>query len=399
MKRVVVIGVGCGTAATLTLQAERTLREAEVLVGAPRLLDMLPGQYPGRRVPALQRTEILNAVTEQSSGTVCILCSGDTGFYSVAESLNRSLTDMGLSPELQPGISSIQALSAALGRPWQNWRLVSAHGRDCDLVYHVSQGSAVCVLAGTGKGGVQSLCADLTKAGLGSLSVTVGEYLTCPQERIVTASAQELAQQSFAPLSLLLVQAAPRAQVSVPGIPDAAFLRGSVPMTKQEIRCIIPSRLALRREDVCWDIGAGTGSVSVELALQCRAVWAVEQKEEAVALIGQNRQRFCAWNLRTVCAKAPSALEQLPDPDAVFIGGSGGHLEGILSAVLSRNPAVRLCISAVTLETLHSAVTLLQAAGISPEISQISAARTRAAGASHLLTAQNPVFLISGAAG
>jgi precorrin-6Y C5,15-methyltransferase (decarboxylating) len=245
---------------------------------------------------------------------------------------------------------------------------------------------------------VQSLCADLTKAGLGSLSVTVGEYLTCPQERIVTASAQELAQQSFAPLSLLLAQAAPRAQVSVPGIPDAAFLRGNVPMTKQEIRCIIPSRLSLRREDVCWDIGAGTGSVSVELALQCRAVWAVEQKEEAVALIGQNRQRFCAWNLRTVCAKAPSALEQLPDPDAVFIGGSGGELEGILSAALSRNPAVRLCISAVTLETLHSAVPLLQAAGISPEISQISAARTRAAGASHLLTAQNPVFLISGAA-
>ena len=168
-------------------------------------------------------------------------------------------------------------------------------------------------------------------------------------------------------------------------------------MTKQEVRAAILAKLGVRPTDVCWDIGAGTGSVSVELALAGKAVWAVERQAEACALIRENRERFRAWNLRITEGEAPAALRSLPDPDAVFVGGSGGAPEAILRAALERNPRVRLCVSAIALETLHRASDWMEKNGIEAEIAQIAVSRTRKAGGLRLLMANNPVFLISGA--
>lgn len=164
-------------------------------------------------------------------------------------------------------------------------------------------------------------------------------------------------------------------------------------MTKQEVRAAILSKLAVGPEDVCWDIGVGTGAVSVELALQCRAVWAVERKPEALALARANREKFGAWNLRLIEGSAPAILEDFPKPDAVLIGGSGGELPGILQAVRRANPEARVCVSAISLETLHAAAAELR----DPEVTQISVSRSRPAGQLHLLLAQNPVFLVTGA--
>ena len=167
-------------------------------------------------------------------------------------------------------------------------------------------------------------------------------------------------------------------------------------MTKQEVRSAALGKLAVGPEDVCWDIGAGTGSVSVELALQSRSVWAVERDAEALALLRANRQRFCAWNLRIVEGCAPKALEGLPPPSAVFVGGSGGELPLILQAVHNANPRARICVSAIALETLNAALRGLTALGYEAEVAQIAVSRCRPAGTLHLLTAQNPVFLITG---
>lgn len=167
-------------------------------------------------------------------------------------------------------------------------------------------------------------------------------------------------------------------------------------MTKQEVRSAALGKLAVGPEDVCWDIGAGTGSVSVELALQSRSVWAVERDAEALALLRANRQRFCAWNLRIVEGCAPEALEGLPVPSAVFVGGSGGELPLILQAVHNANPRARICVSAIALETLNAALRGLTALGYETEVAQIAVSRCRPAGTLHLLTAQNPVFLITG---
>lgn len=154
-------------------------------------------------------------------------------------------------------------------------------------------------------------------------------------------------------------------------------------MTKQEVRAAALAKLAVRPTDTLWDVGAGTGSVSVELALAAPRgrVYAVECDPEACALIRKNRERFAAWNLTLIEGKAPQALEALPAPDAVFLGGTKGSMEAVVDAVLAKNPQARLCISAIALETLSAAVAALTARGSPPKSPRSpSAAQNRRAG-------------------
>ena len=234
-------------------------------------------------------------------------------------------------------------------------------------------------------------------AGLGGAAATVGENLGTPSQRLVTGTAQELAAQHFAPLSVLLVENVPAPLRRTPGLPDAAFIRGKTPMTKQEVRAAALAKLAVRPTDTLWDVGAGTGSVSVELALAAPAgrVCAVECDAEACDLIRQNRAKFAVQNLHLTEGLAPAALADWPAPDAVFIGGSKGSLRAVVDAALDANPDARLCISAIALETLQEAVAALTAHGLTAQVTQIAVSRSRAAGSLHLLMANNPVFLIA----
>ena len=391
--KVTLIGMGCGPESR-TAEASAALKASDLCVGAARLLEWLP-ESMSRRIAEYRPEAVAELLEREAPERACVLLSGDSGFYSGAAKLLPLLREMGTETEVLPGISSLQYLSARLGRPWQDWRLCSAHGAVCDPVYEVMRGQPVLFLT-SGGGGPRALCGALTEAGLGSLAVTVGEDLGCPGERILTGTAAEFALREFSALNVLLTEAAPRYPARAPGIPDDEFLRERVPMTKQEIRATILARLGVRETDVCWDIGAGTGSVSVELALHARAVYAVERNPEAAALIRRNREKFRAWNLRLTEGKAPEALKALPAPDAVFVGGSGGHLPEILEAVSEAAPGARLCVSAIALETLQSASETLRRLGMVTEITQIAVCRTREMGGLHLLTAQNPVFLITG---
>lgn len=393
--RVTLAGLGCGTAATLTAEVREALEGADLLIGASRLLESLPAGLTPRRERAVRPGDILEALLSAEAETPCVLYSGDTGFYSGARTLLPLLAEHKIQARVLPGVSSVQYLAGRLGRPWQSWCLRSAHGVDCDAVEAVCHGAPACFLTG-GALGPGDLCRQLAEAGLGKLPVTVGENLSYPEERVESGPAAELAGREFAPLSVLLAEAAPMLPRRAPGIPDEEFQRGRVPMTKQEVRAAILGKLSAGPEDVCWDVGAGTGGVSVELALHTRAVWAVERDPEALELLRANRQRFCAWRLRIAEGPAPEALEALPVPDAVFVGGSGGRLPEILQAVRSANPKARVCVSAIALETLHTALDRLTALGYETEVTQLAVSRTRPAGKLRLLTAQNPVFLITG---
>lgn len=395
--QVTLAGLGCGTAATVTAEVRAALEEAEILVGAARLLESLPEGLTPRRVRAVKPREIMEALLASGCERACVLYSGDSGFYSGARVLLPLLAERDMGARVLPGVSSVQYLAAKLRRPWQDWLLRSAHGVECDAVEAVCRGAPVCFLTG-GALGPGDLCRHLAEAGLGNLPVTVGENLSCPEEQILPGTASEFAGRTFAPLSVLLAEAAPAHPRRAPGIPDGEFQRGKVPMTKQEVRAAILGKLSVGPEDVCWDVGAGTGGVSVELALQARSVWAVERNPEALALLRSNRKKFRAWKLRIAEGRAPEALQNLPAPDAVFVGGSGGELPGILQAVHDANPRARICVSAIALETLHAASERLTALGYETEITQIAVSRCRPAGTLHLLTAQNPVFLITGVA-
>ena len=407
-------GTGCGSLGSMTVEVREAIRSADLLIGAERLLEGLPEEYTAEKVPAIYAKEILSLIEERlerdagpdfaASGTkpaegpaICVLYSGDSGFYSGTRSLLPLLREAGLEARVLPGISSIQVFSARLGEPWQDWKLVSAHGTDCDAVTAVMQGQPVFFLTG-GKLTPTELCAQLSEAGLGELQVTVGERLTYEDERIAYGTAAEFAGMPFAPLSVMLAEPASWAGDLTPGIADSEFIRGDVPMTKQSVRAAILGQLQVRPSDTVWDVGAGTGSVSVELAMKaCRGrVYAVERDEDGCILIRQNREKFGVWNLCPVDGAAPEALKDLPAPDKVFVGGSGGTLREIVRIVLEKNPNARICVSAIVMETVHEAARSMTEAGLEPEIIQVSVSTARNTKAGHMMMAGNPIFIVTG---
>lgn len=394
---VTLIGMGSGQPENLTLQGLAALRQADLILGARRLLAVLPAGCTENRAAAYRPDEVAELLQTSGAENAVLVYSGDTGFYSGASSMMEKLEALGVRARVLPGLSSIQLLAAALGRPWQGWNLVSAHGRTCDPVAECMQGRPTFFLTG-GSEDPATLCAQLAAEGFGDVQAVVGQCLGTPEEKLFRGSVKELAAGRFNSLSVLLVEAAEVLPRRAPGLPDEAFERGDVPMTKQEVRAAVLAKLAVRPEDILWDVGAGTGSVSVELALAAPRgrVYAVECRPEGCALIKANREKFRTRNLVLVEGLAPDALSDLPAPDAVFIGGSKGSLAAIVDAALDKNPDARICASAIALETLSAAVTALTAKGRTVQVSQIAVSRAKAVGGLHLMMAQNPIYLITG---
>ena len=394
---VTLIGMGSGQPENLTLQGLAALRQADLILGARRMLAVLPAGCTENRAAAYRPDEVADLLQTSGAENAVLVYSGDTGFYSGASSMMEKLEALGVRARVLPGLSSIQLLAAALGRPWQGWNLVSAHGRTCDPVAECMQGRPTFFLTG-GSEDPATLCAQLAAEGFGDVQAVVGQCLGTPEEKLFRGSVKELAAGRFNSLSVLLVEAAEVLPRRAPGLPDEAFERGDVPMTKQEVRAAVLAKLAVRPEDILWDVGAGTGSVSVELALAAPRgrVYAVECRPEGCALIKANREKFRTRNLVLVEGLAPDALSDLPAPDAVFIGGSKGSLAAIVDAALDKNPDARICVSAIALETLSAAVAALTAKGRTVQVSQIAVSRAKAVGGLHLMMAQNPIYLITG---
>lgn len=394
---VTLIGMGSGQPENLTLQGLAALRQADLILGARRLLAVLPAGCTENRAAAYRPDEVAELLQTSGAENAVLVYSGDTGFYSGASSMLEKLEALGVRARVLPGLSSIQLLAAALGRPWQEWNLVSAHGRTCDPVAECMQGRPTFFLTG-GSEDPATLCAQLAAEGFGDVQGVVGQCLGTPEEKLFRGSVKELAAGRFNSLSVLLVEAAEVLPRRAPGLPDEAFERGDVPMTKQEVRAAVLAKLAVRPEDILWDVGAGTGSVSVELALAAPRgrVYAVECRPEGCALIKANREKFRTRNLVLVEGLAPAALSDLPAPDAVFIGGSKGSLAAIVDAALDKNPDARICVSAIALETLSAAVAALTAKGRTVQVSQLAVSRAKAVGGLHLMMAQNPIYLITG---
>ena len=394
---VTLIGMGSGQPENLTLQGLAALRQADLILGARRLLAVLPAGCTENRAAAYRPDEVAELLQTSGAENAVLVYSGDTGFYSGASSMMEKLEALGVRARVLPGLSSIQLLAAALGRPWQGWNLVSAHGRTCDPVAECMQGRPTFFLTG-GSEDPATLCAQLAAEGFGDVQGVVGQCLGTPEEKLFRGSVKELAAGRFNSLSVLLVEAVEGLPRRAPGLPDEAFERGDVPMTKQEVRAAVLAKLAVCPEDILWDVGAGTGSVSVELALAAPRgrVYAVECRPEGCALIKANREKFRTRNLVLVEGLAPDALSDLPAPDAVFIGGSKGSLAAIVDAALDKNPDARVCVSAIALEPLSAAVTALTAKGRTVQVSQIAVSRAKAMGGLHLMMAQNPIYLITG---
>ncbi|UOO37917.1 precorrin-6y C5,15-methyltransferase (decarboxylating) subunit CbiE [Oscillospiraceae bacterium CM] len=391
-----IVGVGMGGENTLTAEGKQAMMEADVLIGAERLLAAATAHTSAVRHAAIQPADILRVIEQNRGRNICVLMSGDVGFYSGAKKLIEALGDHDYA--LIAGLSSVQYFAAKLCRPWQAWKLVSAHGKSCDAVTPVRDNAETFFLTG-GALTVQAICRELCAAGFGGCTVTVGERLGSDDERIIRKTAQDLAQDETTQLAVMLVEnPTPRRLVSC-GFADEAFTRGDIPMTKSEVRSVILSKLCLREDDIVYDIGAGTGSVTVETALLAKKghVFAFERAREGCQLIAENAQKMKVTNITVVEGDVPQTLEGQPVPDAAFIGGSGGNLEEILELLLARNPKIRLVVSAVALETLGKATAAFFRLPLADvEVSQIAVSRSRRMGGYHMMIAQNPVYVISG---
>lgn len=394
-RKVTLLGIGMGSQETLTVQGKKAVEAADLIIGAKRMVEavMQPGQEHLFEYRSAEIAEYIRAHGEYEN--IVIVLSGDVGFYSGARKLLDLLDE---DTEVICGISSVAYFMSKIGLSWDDAKIVSAHGRQCNLVSLIRHNQKVFSILGTGDG-IRKLAGKLEEYGMGDVLLYVGEDLSYPDEKIFAKPARELADYEGSSLSVVCAyheNAVPAA--STHGICDDEFIRGKAPMTKEEVRCVSLSRLCLREDSICYDVGAGTGSVSIEMALRAHQgmVYAIEKKEDAAGLLEENKRKFAADNLEVIRGLAPEAMEDLPAPSHVFIGGSSGNLKEIVELLLRKNENVRIVINCITLETVAEALAVMKAHEFSTaDIVSLTAARSKNIAQYHMMMGENPIYIIT----
>lgn len=408
--RITLAGIGMGNPDCLTKEVERAIAEADILLGADR---MIAGYQPKiEKMPYYTSEQIIPYLEKMSKGTIgrddiktVILFSGDTGFYSgcqkLYDALLRAVNDGRLQADVtvMPGISSVAYLAACMGENYQDAVICSMHGKELpDLAKKIRKGKRLFLLM-SGLKDVHKLGKLLLNAGLTECTVTAGYQLSYPEQRIMELRPEECMQLQEDGLYICCIKNPdPERKTLTHGRKDGEFIRDKVPMTKEEVREVSICKLKLYEGAVVYDIGSGTGSVAAEIAGLSDEikVFAVEYKEEAVSLIAQNKEKFGLDNIEIVSGKAPDGLEELPVPTHAFIGGSSGRMKEILSALYQKNSQMRVVINAISMETICEMKEVLSAFPIQNEdVVQIQASRAKRVGTYHLMQAENPVWICS----
>lgn len=384
------------------------INESQLLIGAERMVESFP-HYQGAKHVEVSPEKMLAFMAEHLNyENVALVFSGDTGFFSGAKKLNQLIQEKkeseamweNVEVHMIPGISSLQYFCAKLKVPWEEVKIVSLHGRQGNVLGAVLNYPKTFFLTG-GEYSAQDICSILVENDLGEAIVSVGERLSYSEERILTSKAELLVGEDFHSLSVVLVENKKllKRPTTTHGMADDSFIRGTLPMTKSEVRSVSLSKLKLSPEHVVYDIGAGSGSSAIDIAFQVfeGMVYAIEMKEEGADLIQSNKDKLGAWNVKVVKGKAPEAMIDLPAPDRAFIGGSGGNLAEIVKLLIKNNPKIRIVINAITLETLSEALAVFRKFNfLDVDVVQVSVAKAKETGHYHMMMGQNPVFIISG---
>ncbi|MGC4019881.1 MAG: precorrin-6y C5,15-methyltransferase (decarboxylating) subunit CbiE [Muricomes sp.] len=388
-------GIGMGAEKSMTEEAREIFRSCDCIIGADRMTSAL--QSLGKPIFSSYKPEEIHKflVEHTEYKKVAVALSGDPGFYSGAKKLEEELSDY--SVRIIPGISSAVYLAAKLGISWEDARFVSIHGRQQNFIYEISAHEKTFLLFG-GKDSGTEICEKVHHYGLEGVDFYIGKHLSYENEEILHKKGGKLLAEDFEGLAAAYILNSCAHTRLCPYIEDEEFIRGNVPMTKSEIRTISIGKLGLNEKSVLYDIGAGTGSVSIEAALQSGSikVYAVEKNPEGIELIRQNCHKFCCDHVEVIAGRAPEVLLSLEPPTHVFIGGSSGNLKEILQAVRDKNPEVKIVLNAISLETVKEVMeSIEEGLLIEPEITQISVAKSRKLGAYHMMTGQNPVYIVA----
>ncbi|MCA1656132.1 MAG: precorrin-6y C5,15-methyltransferase (decarboxylating) subunit CbiE [Actinobacteria bacterium] len=390
-ERVVVLGVaGDGPDPVAT----GLLADADLVVGGRRLLDGLPPAGGGRASRRLALSgdlgPALDAVAAEP-GRVCVLASGDPGFFGIVRALAERVGTAVL--DVHPAPSAVSMAFARLGLPWDDATVVSAHGRSLDDAAHraaAAPKAAVLTAPGTPP---EAVGQALLRVGARHARVVVCSRLGAVDESVAHTGLAGLAAGSWDPLSVVVLLDGPDVAVAPTlawGLPDHGFAHRDGMVTKSEVRAVALGKLALPPTGVLWDVGAGSGSVAVECArlAPCLRVMAVEQRADDAARIGANAATH-AVTVEVVGGHAPEALDGLPDPDRSFVGGGG---LAVLDAVLARlRPGGRVVAAFASLDRAAAAFERLG------HLVEVGVSRGQPVpGGGVRLAAENPVFVAWG---
>ena len=396
-RKVTLVGIGIGTPEGMTVEAAQVIEKADLLVGADRMLAAAADKhkptfsaYEPRKIG-----DYLELHPEYQR--IVVLLSGDIGFYSGAKRLYEELEQRDFEVDALCGISSVVYFCGKLRTAWEDVCLLSTHGRSANLVGAVKSHHKTFTLLGKGES-VHVLCQELMEYGLAHVTVHIGIQLGYEDEKILSGTPEELLKQSVDGLCVALIENETPFSGIRACVDDEEFSRGKAPMTKSEIRSLSVAKLQLPKDAVVYDVGAGTGSVTIELALAAvdGCIYAIERNQEACDLIEENKRKFGTPNIQVVHGLAPEAMEDLPAPTHAFIGGSAGNLKEIITCLLGKNPLIRLVINTVTLETMAEVSECLKALNlIEEETICVNVSRAKKLGAYHLMMGQNPIYIVT----
>ena len=414
-----ILGVLDDGEASLGRAALTHLQTAQLVIGGARTLALFAAQIAP---DALQRdlTGALSQVPEwireaQADGLrVVVLATGDPLCHGIAAYLASRLCIEAI--EVLPNVSTLQLACARLGLPWQEMKFASVHAKDAGdwvpgsapahglyaLLRDIRQHDRLAVLTSPDNT-PDRIARMLVAEGLADdFEMAVAERLCRPDERVISGMRiAAVAEMRFAdPNVVLLWRTRMRTPQVLFGLPDASFEQRHPEkglITKNEVRAVSLARMQLRADSVVWDIGAGSGSVGLEAARLCRQghVYAIEKNVDDVAIVGRNRLAMGIGNHTLVHGKAPDGLQHWADPDAVFIGGSGGELGELIAQVLRRlRPGGWLVMNFVTLENLAAAVEALKTQCARWDVLQLQASRSKPILHMHRMAAENPVWIV-----
>ncbi len=396
---VYIVGVGPGSKEFITLEGQKCIEKAEVLIGAKGLLDSF--NEGGKDCHwAIKIEDIYDRILEEPRDIpVAVLLSGDTSFYSSGVKLAELLFEHDIEYKLVSGISTIQYFANKICVNWDDIQLFNLSSDSVNIPNKVAVNEKTFFLT-NGEFSVNFILKELVSVGLTDLKVYVGENLSYEDERITVDTPNKLLNKSFSPLSIVLIinNHFGKGYIITHGIDDDLFIKSSVPMTKFEVRSIAISLLKLSMGDVFYDIGANTGAMSVEVASQSETikVYSIESNSKAYRLIEGNKEKFKLNNMYLVKDSAPFAFESLPAPDKVFISGSNKRIETIVLKLIEKGSSFRIVINSLALDSISESVNILEKLGFDDiKISNINISKSEDIRSYKVLKGDNPAFLIS----
>lgn len=389
-----IIGVGMDGKNTLTLEAKNAIEESDILIGAERMVRMFDCLNK-KSIITYNSDKITSILKNETYSSAAVIVSGDIGFYSGASKLIEKIE--GMKYKMISGIASYSYFCSAIGIPYENIKLYSLHGNSDSVAIKVKLYEK-CFFLLDNNNTPDKVCKRLADYSLGDVEVFIGENLGSQNEKIYKGKAYEFIETNFADLSVMITLNSKYLSYDPIGINDEDFIRGNVPMTKSMIRGAAVSGMKIQRDSICWDIGCGTGSVSIEMAYKCfgGTVFSFDKSQNALDLTEANAKKFGCDNIVRIYGECPARFGETPVPDKVFIGGSSGKLCEILDYIYSLNNKIDVTINAVTLDTLNEAVSYFKKKCIKYSFVQIAVNETKNIGDHIMFLAQNPVLIIRG---